>query len=133
MSVSTHEPDVEIGRLRDGYPMLASWIARDPDDDPLLFRKFGRHSARILLHSQCRLIALEKEIDALDGQARTAKDLDTRRALQRWETLMASAKEPNSTEQHLVEKLQEFETRLKSYCECRHSLMLMARVLTKSR
>ena len=119
MRTSTSEPDIEIGRLRDGYPTLARWIARDADDDPLLFRKFGRHSARILLHFQCRLTALEKEIDELDEQARTAPNLDRRCALQRWETLMTHAEEPNSTEKHLVQKLQEFEMHLKGYCKYR--------------
>jgi hypothetical protein len=85
MNCPKPESDVEIGRVRDGYPSVARWIAQDPDDDPLLFRRFGRHSARILLHLQCRLVALEKEIDELDEQARTSEDLDTRRSLQRWE------------------------------------------------
>lgn len=117
MSCSTQEPDVELGRRRDGFPTLARWIARDPDDDPLLFRRFGRHSARILLHLQCRLTALEKEIDNLDEQARTAKNLDTRRSLQRWEKLMASAEESDSIEHHLVQKIEDFQKHLKNYCK----------------
>lgn len=88
-----------------------------------MFRKFGRHSARILWHSQCQLIALEKEIDHLDEQLRTTKDLDTRRALQRRETLMARAEDPNSIEHHLVAKLREFERCLKEYCKHKHQII----------
>jgi len=118
MQHSKPEPDIEIGRLRDGYPSLARWIAQDLDDDPLVFRRFGRHGARVLLHLQCRLTALEKEIDDLDEQTRTAEDLDTRRSLQRWEKMMMSAKERDTSLEHrLVEKLNEFQGCLKEYCE----------------
>ena len=116
MSCSPQGTDIELGRLRDGYPMLAKWIARDPDDDPLIFRKFGRHSARVLLYLQCRLVALEREIDDLDEQARTAKDLETRRSLQRWEKLTENAKRSDSIENELVLKINDFQSYLKEYC-----------------
>jgi hypothetical protein len=109
-------PDIELGRVRDGYPALAKWIAQDPDDDPLVFRKFGRVGARSLLHLQCRLVALEHELDELDEEARCAENVDTRRSLQRWETLTNNAKMENSVENKLVKKLDEFEELLRRYC-----------------
>lgn len=125
--------DVEIGHVRDGYPALAKWIARDPDDDPLLFRRFGRNSARTLLYLQCHLIALENEIDDLDEQLRTAKDLDTRRSLQRWENLISSAEADDSIEHELVKKLEEFRLLLKEYCKLDLSASLYSCLLTQRR
>ncbi|CAN9328510.1 unnamed protein product [Alternaria alternata] len=67
--------DLELGRVRDGYPALARWIAQDPDDDPLLFRKFGRVAARNILHLQCQMTRIEGEIDDLDEQLKESQEL----------------------------------------------------------
>ncbi|CAN9326989.1 unnamed protein product [Alternaria alternata] len=118
--------DLELGRVRDGYPALARWIAQDPDDDPLLFRKFGRVAARNILHLQCQMTRIEGEIDDLDEQVRTATSLDTRRSLQRWEVLWKRATtEPNSLEKQLTDKLKESQELLKDYYE---ALALRAQV-----
>jgi hypothetical protein len=122
MATAIPAPDIELGRVRDGYPALAKWIAQDPDDDPLVFRKFGRLSARSLLHLQCRLVALETELDVLDEEARSAKDVGTRQSLQRWETLVLNAKTADSVEGKIVRKLEEFESLLKKYCEPSHAM-----------
>lgn len=115
--------DLELDRVRDGYPALARWIAQDPDDDPLLFRKFGRVAARNILHLQCQMTRIEGEIDDLDEQIRTATSLDTRRSLQRWEVLWKRATtEPNSLEKQLTDKLKESQELLKDYCRCERSL-----------
>jgi hypothetical protein len=110
--------DLELGRVRDGYPALAKWIARDPDDDPLLFRKFGRIAARNILHLQCQITRIEGDIDDLDEQIGTAISLDTRRSLQRWEVLWnRAANEPNGLEKQLMDKLQESQELLRDYCQ----------------
>lgn len=84
-------PDIELGRLRDGYPALGAWVARDPDDESFVFRKFDRLGARNILHLQGRLIALENEIDRLDEDARQSDDFEARQSSRRWETLMKNA------------------------------------------
>ncbi|RYP21279.1 hypothetical protein DL765_002328 [Monosporascus sp. GIB2] len=70
------QPDLELGHIRDGYPALAAWIGKDPDNETFVFRKFDRLSARNLLHLQCQLIQLEDEIDELDDEAREKARLD---------------------------------------------------------
>lgn len=49
-----------------GYPQLAAFV--NSDDTFANFRRFGRLSARILLHMQNELNDLEREFDALDKQ-----------------------------------------------------------------
>lgn len=75
-----------LANVCDGYPALSRWIGRDPDGETLVFRRFGKLSARNLLHLQSQLIQLEQKIDNLDDEARGSTDLDARQASRRWET-----------------------------------------------
>jgi hypothetical protein len=110
------QPDPELARPRDGYPALAYWIARDPDNETFIFRKFNRLAARNILHLQAQLCALEHEIDQLDETLRSNEDLDTRQSLRRWETLVEHAEEAGRPEKKLLLKLSDLKTLLKEYC-----------------
>lgn len=115
METSPKSPNVELGHVRDGYPALASWIARDPDNETFVFRKFDRLAARNILHLQSKLIALEREIDQLDEQARASDDFEERQSLRRWETLMMNASDSQRPERKRVEKLDELKGLLREY------------------
>ena len=117
MTTGSKPTDVELGRVRDGYPALAAWIARDPDGEAFVFRRFDRLAARNILHLQSRLIALENEIDQLDDEARRTGDSETKQSLRRWETLMKHAENPNRPEKKRVAKLDELKEVLKEYCK----------------
>jgi 16S rRNA U1498 N3-methylase RsmE len=95
------QPDPELARPRDGYPALAYWIARDPDNETFIFRKFNRLAARNILHLQAQ---------------RSNEDLDTRQSLRRWETLVEHAEEAGRPEKKLLLKLSDLKTLLKEYC-----------------
>jgi hypothetical protein len=103
---------LEYGHRRDGYPALAAWMSRDPDDETLIFRRFKRLAARNTLHLQARLIALEKELDDLDVAAWTSCNEELRQSSRRWETLMN-----HDASQERVEKLQKLQGLLKEYCK----------------
>lgn len=47
-----------------GYPRLAALL--NSDENFIIFRRFGRLSARLLLHLQSELVVLQKKLDALD-------------------------------------------------------------------
>lgn len=111
---SHQNEETDLGDARDGYPALASWISRDPDSETYVFRKFNCLIARIILHHQCQLIALEKEIDELDQEARRS-DLDAQEASKIYETLIDLAKDPNRIERKRVEKLDEAKRLLTEY------------------
>jgi hypothetical protein len=116
MSKSSRRTDLELGQLRDGYPALASWIARDPDHETLIFRRFGKLAARNVLHLQARLIALEYDIDQLDEDARRSADLEARQSSRRWETLMRYEKDTHRPEKTRIEKLDQLNKLLREYC-----------------
>jgi hypothetical protein len=115
--------DIELGHIRDGYPALANWIARDPDSETYVFRKFSRLGARNLLHLQSHLITLEYEIDQLDDEARRSDDYEARQSSRRWETLTKHAEDSKRPEKERLEKAKELEIKLKEYCKC-HRLEL---------
>jgi hypothetical protein len=115
MSLLSTSPDIEVGRLRDGYPTLSAWIARDPDNETFVFRKFDRMSARNLLHMQSQMVALEHEIDALDEAARRSPDAMARQSSRRFETLVEMAKDASRPEKLRVEKLAELKIKIKDY------------------
>lgn len=117
MSDATKPPDIEIGHLRDGYPNLAIWTARDPDNETFVFRRFDRLSARNILHQQARLVALEHEIDAQDEETRYGDDEDAKESSSRWETLMQHSKDAQRPEKQRVEKLDELKDGIREYCE----------------
>ena len=109
--------DIELGHIRDGYPALAAWIGRDPDNETFVFRKFDRLAARNLLHLQSQLIQLEGEIDKLDDEARRSSDLEARQASRRWEKLTDLATDPQRPEKVRLEKVEELTEKIKEYRE----------------
>jgi hypothetical protein len=97
MQHSTPLRDIEItgSFSRDGYPALSAWIARDPDNESFIFRKFDKLAARNLLHLQSRVIALEDELEKLDAETRGSRDLDLKQSNRRWETFTKNALDPD--------------------------------------
>jgi hypothetical protein len=116
MSNASRAVDVELGKIRDGYPSLACWIARDPDNETFIFRKFDRLAARNILSLQAQLITLEHQIDQLDEKARRSDDFEARQSLRRWETLTELSEDAHRPEKKQVEKLNELKTLLREYC-----------------
>ncbi|RYP51147.1 hypothetical protein DL768_003494 [Monosporascus sp. mg162] len=125
MAAALNQPDVELGHIRDGYPALAAWIGKDPDNETFVFRKFDRLSARNLLHLQCQLIQLEDEIDKLDDEARKSSDLDARQASRRWEKLKELATNPARQEKTRLDKADELAVKIKEYHD---ALLRQARI-----
>jgi hypothetical protein len=118
MAKANHSQDLELGHLREGYPSLAAWIARDPDHEAFVFRKFNRLAARNLLHLQSQLITLEHEIDQLDEEARQNADYEARQSSRRWETLVRRAGEGEELEEKRLAKTEELKTKIGEYREC---------------
>ena len=88
-------PDVEIGQppeaRRDGYPAVAAWMARDPDNETFIYRKFDKLSARNLLNLQSELIYLEWKLENLDNETWTSGDQVLKQSARKWETFVKNA------------------------------------------
>jgi len=119
MATALKSHNVELGKLRDGYPALAAWIARDPDNETFVFRKFDKLAARNLLCLQSELIELEREIDEQDEQARLSGDAEERQrsrlSSRRWESFIENARDPARPEKKRLEKIIELRHKLKEY------------------
>lgn len=66
-----------VESFRRGYPRLSAFI--DSDRDFMMFRRFGRLQARILLHKQDELIDLEQQLEQIDSEEQTEYYLSCRR------------------------------------------------------
>ena len=79
----------------DGLPAVAAFIARDPDQETFVFRKFKRLTARALLHLQAELIDLEHQLDALDREAVNSFDEKLLMSMRDWEEMKMNAGAPD--------------------------------------
>jgi hypothetical protein len=100
---------------RDGYPAVAAWIARDPDNETFIYRKFDRLAARNLLHMQSELIALEAELREHDALYRTTRD--GMRAARSWEKL--------SQDEASVRLAKKLQSKIKAYRECHVPILIL--------
>ena len=105
----------EMGFRRDGYPALAEWVARDPDHETFIFRRFDRLAARNLLNLQSELVAIEDKLDQMDEDSRLRLDA----GLMCWETFTEEVVDQES-EGHAKERRRlydKLERRVKDYRE----------------
>jgi hypothetical protein len=107
--------DPEKAVYRDGYPELAAWIAKDPDGETLIFRKFDCLGARILLHLQSELMSLEAELNRLDETARQSRDPDLRQLIGFWEKWIQSAESGRAEEKNRLNLCEKIQKKLQVY------------------
>lgn len=69
----------------DGFPGVAAFIARDPDSETYVFRKFKTLTARALLHKQSELVDLERQLYDFDYEATSSTQPEPMRSLRNWE------------------------------------------------
>ncbi|KAI8939335.1 hypothetical protein NX059_003126 [Plenodomus lindquistii] len=112
--------DIELGVYHDGYPALAHWMAQDPDNETLIFRKFDDLSTRNLLYMQAELFALQRSIIEIETQMANCNDVMLIESARRWETLIVNANangvQPRP-EKELMRLIAESKVRLKEYHE----------------
>jgi len=105
----------ELGFRRDGYPALAEWVARDPDHETFIFRRFDRLAARNLLNLQSELVGIENKLDRMDEDSRSRRDV----GLRCWETFVEEV-EGQDNQRNAKERRRlydELERKLKDYRE----------------
>lgn len=108
--------DVEIGMYNDGYPALAHWMAQDPDNETLMFRKFDSLSARNLLYMQAELFDIQKRISNLDRQIIKSRDITLMESTRRWETFVENARLVQPRPEHeMMELATDMRKKLKAY------------------
>ncbi|KAI0382674.1 hypothetical protein F5Y04DRAFT_287717 [Hypomontagnella monticulosa] len=102
--------DIELGIPQDSYPALADWIAADPDNEALIFRKFDRLSTRKLLQMQNELCVLEATLNQLE-----LKDSRLRRSSQHWGPLTSEAQDEQNLEWERAQLTAEIQRKLTEY------------------
>lgn len=125
--------DAEAGRppeaWRDGYPAVAAWMTRDPDNESFIYRKFDKLSARNLLNFQSELIGLESKLEKFDAEARNSNDQVLKQSTRKWETFMKNAAE-REQERQRMELNKEIRAKLREYHE---TLLLQSQIAALDR
>ncbi|EEU45286.1 uncharacterized protein NECHADRAFT_80821 [Fusarium vanettenii 77-13-4] len=91
--------DIEMSASRNieptplGFAAVVSLMASDRDQDLLIFRKFGRISARNLLYLQCELLAIEDQLRKWDKKIACCRDIDLEEVAETWEVMIKEAKQ----------------------------------------
>lgn len=89
--------DVELTlqeKRRGGYTAAAEWLARDVDNETLVFRKFDKLAALNLLYLQSEILDLENSVEKMHQDAvANGSDLDLQETARRWETFVKQATE----------------------------------------
>ncbi|KAF2108561.1 hypothetical protein BDV96DRAFT_587427 [Lophiotrema nucula] len=112
MQASTAQTDVEVNSERTpkrprnigGYPRLAAWIARDPDNETFIFRKFDELSAKNLMNMQNDLSRIEDELKVAEDQVWASKNVEAIRGLANWELSQERVKEQKAREPNLTKQ-----------------------------
>lgn len=118
MTSSTQSPDLEKQpRPRAGYISLAAWIARDPDNETYVFRKFNRLSAKNLLNLQNELLSLECRIDSMEQEMLLAGESDPKqkRTILCWEAFERYAESLTQLEERKKSLETELKGKIKEY------------------
>ncbi len=103
----------------DGFPSFAAFIASDKD--LAIYRRFDRLSARNLLYLQSEIIALEAELDELDGDdfnAARTRDLDVMQSARCWEAMVRGSAVFDSRDAARMELIRKLRGLMKEYRRC---------------
>ncbi|KAK1850353.1 hypothetical protein CCHR01_06978 [Colletotrichum chrysophilum] len=108
-----------------GYLTAASWLARDVDNETLIFRKFDTLSAANLLYMQSEILELEKRLEHMHLITVQSDDMDLRDAASTWETLIeqsrAGATSFRQDAKARMDLIRELRERLREY----HEMLLL--------
>lgn len=89
--------DIELAlqaKRRGGYTAAAEWLARDADNETLVFRKFDKLAALNLLYLQSEILEIEHRVERMHQDSiANGSDLDLQETARRWETLVRQATE----------------------------------------
>lgn len=101
----------------DGFPAVAEFLSRDPDNETYVFRKFNKWTARTLLYQQAEILALEAELTMLDRQLANQHDIDIDLSMRAWKTMQKQAK-TNGEIAKMIELSAKMEAKLQHYRGC---------------
>jgi len=99
-----------------GFPLLADFIASDPDKTTLIFKRFDRLAARNLLHLQSELARLQDALDLLDEQSRKEEGdvVKNKYYLRNWDKFVVAA-ESAGQEHHRLKLVKTIQDTLQDY------------------
>ncbi|KAH0425847.1 hypothetical protein CcaCcLH18_10716 [Colletotrichum camelliae] len=115
----------DVHQRHGGYLAAASWLARDIDNETLIFRKFDTLSAANLLYMQSEILELEKRLEQMHLLALQSDDMDLKDAASTWATLVeqsqAGAASFRQDAKERMDLIKELRKKLREY----HEILLL--------
>ncbi|KAH9908518.1 hypothetical protein F4778DRAFT_350218 [Xylariomycetidae sp. FL2044] len=122
--MSAHD-EKDLFERHGGYLSAASWLARDPDNETFIFRKFDRLAALNLLYMQSEILELEKRLSDQHLDVARGHDMDLKDAASTWETLTSQFRSGRPDAGERMKLILELREKLKTYHE---TLLLQSQV-----
>ncbi|KAK1851575.1 hypothetical protein CCHR01_05773 [Colletotrichum chrysophilum] len=76
-----------MANLKIGYAEAANWMARDVDNETLIYRRFDELATRNLLYLQSEMLSIEHQLSELDKEDAEDEDMDWQMVVCDWEKL----------------------------------------------
>ena len=95
--MASNNDDVEKGLYDDGYPALGRFMAQDPDNETLIFRRFDSLAALNLLYLQAELFGVQRRIRDFEADVVAGGDVNLFMSMKRWETFVEMAEGSDDT------------------------------------
>ncbi|KAF2827549.1 hypothetical protein CC86DRAFT_275558, partial [Ophiobolus disseminans] len=122
---------LEKGLHDDGYPAFGRFLAQDPDNETLIFRRFDRLAALNLLYLQAEVYEIQRRIREFEKEVIAKGDIDLLISMKRWETFVEKAEcSYNRPEQEMKKLILTLRKVMKEYHE---ALILQVEISKLSR
>ena len=95
--MASNNDDVEKGLYDDGYPALGRFMAQDPDNETLIFRRFDSLAALNLLYLQAGLFDVQRRIRDFEADVVAGGDVNMLMSMKRWETFVETVEGSDDT------------------------------------
>lgn len=112
--------DIETspGQQRTGYIAAAAWLAADPDNETLVFRKLDKLAALNLLYLQSEILEVETRVDKMHQDAENGS-MSVKKAARDFETLVSRVKDADPEARRnanlKLELIKELRAKIKEY------------------
>lgn len=117
MQTLNSDPESGESNRFGGYTAAAAFLASDPDNETLIFRKFDGLGALNLLYMQSEILELEKRIQELHLTTLKSDDMGVIEAASRWETLLEQCQRNEPKARERMDLILDLRKKLKEYRE----------------
>lgn len=115
MQTLNSDPESGQSNRHGGYTAAAAFLASDPDNETLIFRKFDKLGALNLMYMQSEILELEKRFEELHQTVLKSDGMGVIEAASRWETLLEQCQRDEPKARERMDLILDLRKKLKEY------------------